>query len=72
MNIAQSTHYSMIIEWSDEDQCFIVILPEFHNSHTHGDTYEEAVKSGQDLIETWIDIYQQDGKPLPTPKLFAA
>jgi len=67
----QSPHYSMVIEWSDADQAFIVSLPEFPGNHTHGDTYEEAVKQGQDLMESLIMWAQQDGKPLPQPKVFA-
>jgi antitoxin HicB len=36
-------HYSMIIEWSDEDQTFVVSFPEWGtHTHTHGATYEEA------------------------------
>jgi predicted RNase H-like HicB family nuclease len=64
--------YSMVIEWSDEDQAFIVSIPEFPGSHTHGDTYEEAVKQGQDLIDSLIMWTLQDGKPLPQPKVYAA
>ncbi|WIG58444.1 MAG: hypothetical protein OJF49_001190 [Ktedonobacterales bacterium] len=68
----QHPHYSMVIEWSDEDQAYIVSIPEFPGDHTHGDTYEEAVKQGKDLIESLIMWTQQDGKPLPQPRLFAA
>lgn len=33
-------HYSIIIQWSDEDRCFVVSLPEWGKfCHTHGDTY---------------------------------
>ena len=67
----QSPHYSMVIEWSDEDQAYIVSLPEFPGNHTHGDTYEEAVKQGQDLIESLIIWTLQDGKSLLQPKVFA-
>ena len=39
-------HYSMVIEWSDEDQLYIVSFPEWaaagYISHTHGATYEKA------------------------------
>ena len=38
-----SLQYSMIIQWSDEDQVYIVHLPEFGPyAQTHGSTYEEA------------------------------
>jgi predicted RNase H-like HicB family nuclease len=35
-----------------------------------GQTYEEAVKQGQDLIESLFLWTQQDGKPLPEPQIF--
>jgi predicted RNase H-like HicB family nuclease len=64
-------HYSMVIQWSDEDQAYIVSIPEFPSNFTHGETYEEAVKQGQDLIESLIMWAEQDGKPLPEPQIFA-
>lgn len=67
----QHLHYSMVIQWSDENQAYIVSIPEFPGNLTHGDTYEEAVKQGEDLIESLIMWTQQDGKPLPAPQLFA-
>lgn len=42
----QKLHYSMIIEWSDEDNAFIVTVPELPGCRTHGATYEEVVKQG--------------------------
>jgi predicted RNase H-like HicB family nuclease len=65
-------HYSMIIEWSDEDQVFIVTVPELPGCRTHGDTYEEAVKQGKEAIEGWIEVAQSMNQSLPTPKTFAA
>jgi antitoxin HicB len=66
----QRPHYSMVIQWSDEDQAYIVTIPEFPGNLTHGDTYEEAVKQGEDLIESLILWTLQDGKPLPQPRMF--
>jgi len=63
--------YSLIIQWSEEERLFVVSLPEFTDvmqSCTHGHTYEEAAKHGQELLETLIEIYQEDGKPLPEPQ----
>ncbi|HST88317.1 MAG TPA: type II toxin-antitoxin system HicB family antitoxin [Ktedonobacterales bacterium] len=67
----QHPHYSMVIEWSDEDQAYIVSIPEFPGHHTHGDTYEEAVRQSHDLIDSLIIWAEKDGKPLPQPKVFA-
>ena len=67
----QRPHYAMVIEWSEEDQAYIVSIPEFPGNHTHGATYEEAVKQGEDLIESLIMWTLRDGKPLPQPRIFA-
>lgn len=65
MNIS----YSMVIQWSAEDQCYLVHLPDFpcQQFHTYGETYEEAAKHGQEVIESLIEWYQAEGKTLPTP-----
>ncbi len=62
--------YTIIIQWSSEDKCYLVHLPEFTTQkyHTHGDTYEEAVKNAQEVIEMLIAEYQEDGKLLPLAK----
>ncbi len=60
--------YSIIIQWSEEDQLFLVTLPEFTDVMqpcTHGKDYQEALQNAQDLIESLIEIYQEDNKPLP-------
>jgi predicted RNase H-like HicB family nuclease len=63
-------HYSMIIIWSEEDNCYLVHLPDFpfQKFHTHGDTYQEAAKHGQEVIDSYFEIYREQGKPLPQPK----
>lgn len=48
---------TMIIYWSDEDQCYLVSVPTLKkhvmnwNTLTHGDTYEEAARNGTEAIE---------------------
>ncbi len=61
--------YTIVILWSDEDQCYLVHLPEFPTQtfHTHGDTYEEALKNAQEVLELLIEEYKEDGKTLPQP-----
>ena len=67
--------YSMVIEWSDEDQAFVVFLPEWegrvYQPVSDGATHEEAARKGQDVLDTLIRITQEDGKPLPEPPTFA-
>jgi len=67
-----NVHYSMIIQWSDPDEAFLVDVPELPGCHTHGDTYEEAAKNGFEVIELWIEAAKKSGRPIPQPKIIAA
>jgi len=63
----------MVIEWSDEDQKYIVSFPEWGlNTHTHGATYAEAVQNGQEVLADLIDLWQEEGRPLPQAKVFVS
>ncbi|HLJ82533.1 MAG TPA: type II toxin-antitoxin system HicB family antitoxin [Ktedonobacterales bacterium] len=69
-------HYSMVIQWSDEDSTYVVSFPEWEATgdyyvHTHGDTYEEAVHNGQELLADLIARAREDSKTLPAPQVFA-
>ena len=66
--------YRMLIQWSDEDNCFLVALPDFPGQQwsTHGDTYEEAVNNGKEVLEMLVDIYREQDIPLPKPQLVTA
>lgn len=63
--------YQMVIVWSEEDNCYLVHLPDFPEQtyRTHGNSYEEAAKNGQEVLELLIE---EDGLPLPTPDSTAA
>ena len=63
--------YTIIIQWSEEDQCYVVFLPEFTDVMqpcTHGETYEEALKNAQEVIEMLIETSLEIGEPLPEPQ----
>ncbi len=67
--------YSMLIEWSEEDQAYIVSFPEWEAhgliGHTHGNTYDEAVKNGQDVLKMLVNSAREQGEPLPPARTFA-
>jgi antitoxin HicB len=69
-------HYSMVIEWSDEDNAYLVTLPEWASRVimpvTHGETYREAVKNGQEVLELLVESAHTLGESLPPPKTHAA
>lgn len=60
--------YGMIIYWSEEDQAYIVEVPELPGCMADGKTYEEAVKNAEKIIEEWIETAKELGKPIPQPK----
>ena len=63
-----SIRYELIIYWSDEDQFFVVEVPELPGCMADGETYEEAVTNAQQIIEEWIDTARQLGRPVPEPR----
>ncbi len=62
--------YSMIISWSEEDQAYIVSVPELPGCMADGKTPEETVKEAQTAIDLWIETAKEDGQPIPKPSLF--
>ena len=56
-------HYSMLIQWSDEDEAYMMTLPEFPTRHTHGATYEAAARNGEEVLRLVIEDYQKRGAP---------
>ena len=62
-----NVHYSILIQCSEADQAYIASLPEFGPyALTHGATYEEALKNGQEALELLMD----ETLPLPHPQTF--
>jgi predicted RNase H-like HicB family nuclease len=65
--------YSILIQWSEVDQVYVVTLPEWgSHAHTHGETYEEALMNAQEVLDDLIYGYTSIGKPLPTPRMLQA
>ncbi len=61
-------HYSMNIIWDEEDKIFVVTVPELDGCMTHGKTYEEAVKNGEDAMNGWVEVAQSLDWTLPQPR----
>ena len=71
--MSETPHYSIVIEWSDDDQVYVLSLPEWGVLvHTHGDTYEGALQQGKKLLELLTAARRESGEPLPPPRVFAA
>ena len=60
------TNYSMLIQWSDIDQIFVVTIPEFVGRVsmpcTEGNSYEDAAQAGLEVIETFLRFGKRKGR----------
>ena len=59
--------YVKFVEWSDEDSCFIGSCPELFYGGCHGNDSRLVFDELCQVIDETIEIYRQDGKPLPNP-----
>jgi predicted RNase H-like HicB family nuclease len=65
-------HYSLLIQWDDEDKIYVVTVPELPGARTHGHTYEEAIKNALEVIELWLETAKDLGWPIPKPQPITA
>ena len=61
-----SDQYLKIVEWSEEDQCYVGSCPGLMRGGVHGDDEAKVYKELCQAVEEWIELYQKDGEPLPT------
>ena len=69
---SSALHYSMVIQWDPRGDIYVVTVPELEGCVTHGASYEQAVRQGQDAIATWLDTASAWGDPIPAPRTYAA
>jgi predicted RNase H-like HicB family nuclease len=60
--------YGFNVAWSEEDQGYIAICPEFPGLSAFGVSREEALTEAQSALALFIKTYQEDGRPLPEPQ----
>jgi predicted RNase H-like HicB family nuclease len=65
--MSPESKYLKIVEWSDEDGCFIGSCPEFFYGGCHGDDERQVFDQLCQVVKETVEIYERDGKPLPKP-----
>ena len=60
-----SDQYLKIVEWSDEDRCYVGSCPGLMLGGVQGDDEAKVYAELCQAIEEWIAIHQADGTPLP-------
>ena len=61
----KSNRYLKVVEWSEEDQCFVGRVPGLTFGGIHGEDEAEVYSELGVLVEEWIAIHEEDGVPLP-------
>jgi predicted RNase H-like HicB family nuclease len=63
----ESARYLKIVEWSEEDGCFVGQCPGIIGPCCHGD--DEAVVYAElcEIVEEWLDIMAKEQQSLPPP-----
>lgn len=59
--------YEVIIYWSEPDKAFIAEVPELAGCKSDGKTYTEALHHVETIIEEWMEIAAELGRPIPVP-----
>ncbi len=64
-----SALYVKIVEWSDEDQCFVGQCPGVIGPCCHGDDEAQVYTELCAIVEEWLTLMKQDGESLPRPTI---
>lgn len=59
--------YKIEINWSPEDEAYLVRVPELPGCVTHGETPEHALQMAHEIIEGFIESLKRRGLPVPKP-----
>lgn len=60
--------YEIIIYWSEADNSFIAEVPELPGCMADGNTYSEALKNAETVIEEWIETAKSLNRSIPGSK----
>lgn len=57
--------YLKVVQWSEDDQCYVGTCPGFMLGGVHGDDEVEVYRELCEAVEGWIQTVREDGEPLP-------
>ena len=61
----ESARYVKIVEWSDEDECYVGSSPGLVYGGCHGDDEQDVFNELCGIVEEAIRLIHSEGKPLP-------
>ena len=62
---AKAARYMKIVEWSDEDDCFVGSAPPLIGPCCHGKDEAKLYAQLCRIVEEWVEILETDGHELP-------
>lgn len=62
-----SARYLKIVEWSEEDGCFVGQCPGIIGPCCHGDDEAAVYAELCGIVEEWLDIMEAEHRLLPSP-----
>ena len=62
-----SARYAKIVEWSEEDQCFVGSAPGLVYGGCHGDDEKQVFGELCEIVDEIIELYRKNNKPCPRP-----
>lgn len=57
--------YLRVVEWSDEDDCYVGRIPGLALGGVHGKNEQKVYEKLTALVDEWIEIHEKEGSPLP-------
>jgi excisionase family DNA binding protein len=63
-----SISYQMIVNWSEEDQTYLVEVPELPGCMADGATRQEAIANAEIVIQEWLETAQDLKRSIPQPQ----
>ncbi|HEY1792228.1 MAG TPA: toxin-antitoxin system HicB family antitoxin [Opitutaceae bacterium] len=57
--------YLKIVEWSEDDKCFIGSAPPLIGHSCHGSSEASVLAQLRTIVEEWVESLLADGRPLP-------
>jgi len=65
--MTKAYRYALVIWYSEEDEAYLVEVPELPGCMADGETIEEAIQAAQTAISMWIETARKLGRPVPEP-----
>lgn len=61
----ESARYVKIVEWLEQDHCYVGSCPGLIYGGCHGDDEQKVFEELCVIVEEAIELYTKDNKPLP-------